>query len=947
MSTFNHRSLAALTTLLLLAACATPPGTPGNDASGGTGAKKVSPAKSALPGLPGTSGAGQAILRAIPQSINVVQLTGKAKLISDQGGSLISDQGGSLISNNSAGIISNNTGNLIGKAKWSLLQARAPEFLLADAVVTVHDAAGRQLVDDKGQPLQGITDQQGNFTFKATLPDENLILRITLWNGGQLMAIAPRQTGAERTVDLNTSSTLGASYILERFVRGEQATFDKLPASEADRLKREMDAAVALLTAPPSYQVQDSVELAEGLRAKAPSLNATLKDIEVLLLGGLGDGRQADSIGLNRPRALLLASSGELYIAEDDFGRIRRVNRDGTITTFADGRGGLVPDNFPRLTGLAEADGGALYVASRSRRRVYLATAGQAPQVVVGNGQFEAETFKDGNALEIGLTPYAVAYDRTRKILWVAQRQETEGSRYLPDRLFQVDAQGTLRSVALPPNTEGQAISALALNATGDLYLLQGKSLFRRTSNETWIEEIGNLGVQDGGLAVAADGTVVVCEDLAAQVRVRKPGGAFEALPMPSAGPLQFRRPNSAAVGSDGIIYVADRASNLVVAFDASGQWRRVAGVDQTNQLQRDEITLNSPAGVAYDAQDRLLVTEGGGHAIRRLDGTTLSTIAGGTVGFSGDGGPAEKASFNTPASLVFHQGSIYVADVANDAIRVIDPTGVITTRIGGNAGFTTRGFNPREKFSAKAIRVDRTAHMAIGPDGSIYWTSIRWNQVYHCSPSGEVRLLAGSPQPLGTPQEGADGPAHSVALGAPFGLAFKPGEPDNLYFSEVINCRVRRIVGITGDAPVVETVAGLGRIGTVVKVAQPAGWEAAEQGIRATEAALVGPTAIAFDAKGTMYVSEGGSGNVSNFADVSQFAGDLNLPKTAARIRTIDAQGIIRTLAGPGGKLHPDPNDPDGIGLPSALAFDSKGNLAVVDMRNNSVRIISAETLR
>ena len=181
MRRYYQASLAGFTSLVLLVACTVPPSGPVGVETGGANGKKPQ----ALKPLPPADEAkaptsAQAILRAIPQTATVLQLTGKAKLLSDQGGSLLSDQGGSLISNNSAGIISNNTGNLLGKAKWGLLQTRAAEFLLADAVLTIQDAAGRQLTDESGQPLKGVTDEAGNFSFKATLPDENLLLTITV-----------------------------------------------------------------------------------------------------------------------------------------------------------------------------------------------------------------------------------------------------------------------------------------------------------------------------------------------------------------------------------------------------------------------------------------------------------------------------------------------------------------------------------------------------------------------------------------------------------------------------------------------------------------------------------------------------------------------------------------------------------------------------------------------
>jgi hypothetical protein len=430
-------------------------------------------------------------------------------------------------------------------------------------------------------------------------------------------------------------------------------------------------------------------------------------------------------------------------------------------------------------------------------------------------------------------------------------------------------------------------------------------------------------------------------------VQIRPPGGTLSAVQGPEDPELAFREPTYATIGPDGTLYVADYARGLVLAQAPDGRWSRKAGASELVQVGQSEFTFNSPAGVAFDDQNRLIVSESSGHAIKRLEGTRLAVMAGGALGFSGDGGPAAQATFNFPGGLSFHEGHLYVMDVNNGAIRVIDPQGVITTRAGGQNLPPMEPMQVGERIPATSFKLDRAGQLTVGPDGSIYWTAFRHHQLYRCTPDGEIHLVVGAPHGAGvTPGESPEGPAASSVLVAPLGLAFKPGEPDNLYFSEVANCRVRRVVGINTPDARVETVAGVGLIATLLKVAEPAGWEQKEVNIAALQATLVLPSAIAFDAAGTMYIAEGGSGNASDFAGSLEFLAGLDIKKTAARIRVLDATGNVRTLAGPGGKLHPDPNDTNGLGLPSALAFDALGRLAVVDARNNSVRIIPAEAL-
>jgi DNA-binding beta-propeller fold protein YncE len=110
---------------------------------------------------------------------------------------------------------------------------------------------------------------------------------------------------------------------------------------------------------------------------------------------------------------------------------------------------------------------------------------------------------------------------------------------------------------------------------------------------------------------------------------------------------------------------------------------------------------LDSPFGVAHDLQGRLLIVEYSS-AVRAIEQHgQLVTIAGdGTKGDAGDNGPATAARLNSPHALtVGGDGTIYVADSLNHRIRRIDPTtNVISTCAG-----TTRGYSGDGGPAAKA----------------------------------------------------------------------------------------------------------------------------------------------------------------------------------------------------------------------------------------------------
>ncbi|MEB3222649.1 MAG: hypothetical protein VKS61_11275 [Candidatus Sericytochromatia bacterium] len=897
--------------------------------------------------------------RAVAQSpLTAATLVGKVKLLSDNSGGLLSDNGGAVISNNSGALVSNHGAGLVGKAKYALAQAFRPgEAWLADALITVQDAAGRQLVGADGKPLQARTDGTGAYSLQATLPDENLLLRVELFNGGQLLAIVARQADKTRTVPVDTASTLGASYVLERFVKGDQQTFDRLPADEAETLRRRLAEAQRHLEAAPSYQPDESVALADRLREQDPGVAASFEAIKALLLGGLGDGKAATQVALNNPSSLLLDRDGTLLIAEEDFGRIRRLRPDGTLALLLDGRAGEVRENLIGLKEMALAPDGAVIVAARNRHKLYRIAPGRTLDELLGTGLTEATAligapFAPQPGRSLPFTPTGIATDADGTIYAV---QET------PARLVKLRPDGQVEHLALPPSaTDRIQVKDVALGGPdGSLHVLQFEGdtcrLFRREASGSWQQLAQGLRVDEGRLLVTAEGTAYVAEDEASEgsaaIRVITAGGVATTLPLPTDDGLL--RPGGLARAADGTLYVTDTVRNLVFRRSPEGAWRLIAGNAEAVQAGGDRITFNTPTWVTFDAEGRMLVTESGGHAIKRWNGTVLETIAGGARGFEGDGGPATAAHFDTPSAITHHGGELYVADMNTKRIRVIGTNGIIRTVAGPltPGGREATPLLPGATRGPFDVTLPRTSGLAFAPDGTMYWSSMTLHQIHRLGADGQVHLVAGSAVSKAQDGDAPDGPATETPLRAPAALAFRPGEPDNLYFVEIGSCRVRRVVGLSSAAPRVETVAGLGQAASILRMvtAEP-GWELVDAGKLATEALLALPVGLAFDAAGTMYVAEGGSTNAAQLladAETVIGTGSLELPPIPSRIRRIDRQGRIETIVGPGGRIHKDPAAEDALGLAGALAVDPQGRLAVVDVRSNSVRIIPAEALR
>jgi sugar lactone lactonase YvrE len=204
--------------------------------------------------------------------------------------------------------------------------------------------------------------------------------------------------------------------------------------------------------------------------------------------------------------------------------------------------------------------------------------------------------------------------------------------------------------------------------------------------------------------------------------------------------PARFSDPWGIAVANDGRLFVADAGDNDVIrAIDRTGRSRILSGsvsgfVDGPPATAR----FDTPSGLAIDAAGILYVADTGNDAIRRVDAQgTVTTIAGGH-GRGDRDGHALDARFNGPVGVaVSGGGDIYVADTYNHRIRRIDASGTVTTIAG-----TTPGF---QDGPAAQARFDTPCSLAVGPDGSIWVADTGNRAIRRIAPDGRVSTLAQS----------------------------------------------------------------------------------------------------------------------------------------------------------------------------------------------------------
>ena len=233
-----------------------------------------------------------------------------------------------------------------------------------------------------------------------------------------------------------------------------------------------------------------------------------------------------------------------------------------------------------------------------------------------------------------------------------------------------------------------------------------------------------------------------------------------------------FRFPKSVALDGAGNLYIAGFNNHRIRRVDASGNISTIAGTGTLGSSgdggPANAAQFNSPTGVTVDSAGNLYIADTGNHRIRKVDASgNISTIAGtGTPGFSGDGGPATAAELNWPRMVALDgAGNLYIPDNQNHRIRKVDTSGTISTVAGtGTAGFSGDGGAPTSAQinAPRSITVDSASRYIYIADTS----------------NNRIRRIAGVAQPRPTPPPPPPPPNYPpVAVGTFADVALDPGE--------------------------------------------------------------------------------------------------------------------------------------------------------------------------
>ena len=693
------------------------------------------------------------------------------------------------------------------------------------------------------------------------------------------------------------------------------------------------------------------------LTAVLVSLPALSQDIITTAIGGGPSGVPATDANLYNPYGVAVDSSGNYYIAAFNQNRVFKVNTSGTLTVLAgsgaqgysgDGvTGGAALASLDRPFAVAVDGSGNVYIADQYNCVIREVNTSNTITTVAGIPNSCGYSGDTGQATAAQIYyPQGVTVDSSGNLYigdgnnCVVRRVVLSSgiiSTYAGDHTC-----GYSGDTGAATSAELSTTSGVATDSSGNLYIADSgncviREVTKSTSKITTVA--GNhtcsyLG--DGGLATSAEmnqifgiavsgSTITIADYYNQRIRQFSVGGnittvagngtacsgtCFEGGTATSA---ELYYPVGVAETSGGTIYIGNNDNYVVDSFTVGGNLNLAAGNHSYNTetlitgVPANGVELNYPYEVWDDSSGNVYIGDSHNYMAREYVKSTglVNFFAGdGTYGYTGDGGAATSAELTSVYGVTKDSsGNVYVADYNNCLVRKVTTAGTISTY----AGLVLSG-SPRCGYSgdggtATSAELYYPAGLAADTKGNIYIADQSNQVIRKVSTSGIITTIAGIGGIAGYSGDG--GPATNALLYNPEAVAVD--KAGNVFIADYDNCRVREVNGATG---IITTIAGNGYCSFT------------GDGL-AIDLGLGYPQGVAVDANDNVFVS------------------DYN-----DRVRWIAPNGVMTTIAGTGAGGYAGDGGLATSALlyePTGISLDPAGDILVSDYNNLRVRSITA----
>ena len=439
--------------------------------------------------------------------------------------------------------------------------------------------------------------------------------------------------------------------------------------------------------------------------------------------GGGGDGGSATNALLHSPSGVAVDELGNLYIADFDNHRVRRVDATGTIMAIAGtGAAGYDGDSGPATGALLNSPSGVaakgpdnLYFAEWLHHRVSkLATTAMLPPATSPGPRAQP--------------PLLAFQSVNRPLCCTVGLWEGGDGRYYANRdltgqaYTRIEVAGSF--IAEPVDAGHRIRTAAGSTAVVDSLARDAILMF---PNGVAADSAGNVYVGDTGHQRVRK------IDLTGRISTLAGSGDRGHRGDSPAHSAKFWYPIDVAADGLGNVLLAD--GHQIFKLDAAGAVTVLAGRAEPGYSgdggPAAEARLAGPHGVAVDAAGNVYVADRGNNVVRKIDASgIITTIAGAAEVLAGlQPIQGKYAALEDPAGvgMDWHRGDVYVADRGQEHVFKISTSGFVTTFAGSGcdeAGFC-REASPASDIGDNGLAIDadlqRVSHVAVDESGTVY----------------------------------------------------------------------------------------------------------------------------------------------------------------------------------------------------------------------------------